>query len=109
MSSDIETLGKDIGNDIRNGKKTLIAVHALQNVSKENKALFHQYFGNKKATQENIKQIFSLFHSLGSIEYVKQTAEKYSEKAKQALTLLSDSDTKNILIQLADYAIQRDM
>jgi geranylgeranyl diphosphate synthase type I len=45
MSSTEKTLGKDIGNDIRNGKKTLIAVHSLTNSSGSQKKLLDDILG----------------------------------------------------------------
>jgi geranylgeranyl diphosphate synthase type I len=49
MSSNTTTLGKDIGNDIRNGKKTLIAVHCLSQVTGKEKQLLDNIFGNRNA------------------------------------------------------------
>jgi len=108
MSSDEKTLGKDIGNDIRNGKKTLIAVHCINNISDADKKIFHKIFGNAKATDEEIKQVYSLFKKAGSIEYAKNKAVQYCEKAKKALEILPDSDAKEILLSLADYSIKRE-
>jgi len=108
ISSDEETLGKDIGNDIRNGKKTLIAVHCLNNASGENKILLSKIFGNKNATNEEVKKIYKLFIEIGSVEYAKNAAIKYNEKAKNALSVLRNSNAKEALIQLADYSIRRE-
>ncbi len=108
MSSDEETLGKDIGNDIRNGKKTLIAVHCLNNASGEDKKLLDKIFGNLKASDKEVKQVYNSFKSVGSIEYAKNTAVKYCEKAKKALEILPNSDAKKILLELAEYSIKRE-
>jgi geranylgeranyl diphosphate synthase type I len=107
MSSDEKTLGKDIGNDIRNGKKTLIVVHSLNNAIGDDKKALYKIFGNKKATAQEIKQVFILFEKLGSIEYAKNTAIKHCEKAKKALEILPKSDAKQLLLDLAEYSIKR--
>ena len=107
MSSNVKTLGKDIGNDIRNGKKTLIAVHCLNNASGDDKKLLEKTFGNLKATDDNVKQVYNLFKKVGSIEFAKNTAIKYRENAKKALEILPDTDAKTILLKLADYSIKR--
>ena len=107
MSSTAETLGKDIGNDIRNGKKTLIAVHALRNAQAEDKEILDRIFGNRNATDEEIQQVHGVFDRTGSINYAKDTAIEYNEKAKEALRVLPQSEAKEILTLLADYAIQR--
>ena len=108
MSSDEETLGKDIGNDIRNGKKTLIAVHCLNNASGDDKKLLDKIFGNLKATDDEVKQVYDLFKKVGSVEYAKNAAINHCEKAKKSLEILPDSDSKKILLKLAEYSIKRE-
>jgi len=107
ISSDEKTLGKDIGNDIRNGKKTLIAVHCLNTAKGYDKELLERIFGNLSATEKEVKEVYNLFIKLKSIDYAKECAMNYCEKAKKALDLLSDSDAKKILSELALYAISR--
>jgi len=108
LSSDEKKLGKDIGNDIRNGKKTLIAVHCLNNAKGEDKKNLDKIFGNQNATNDEVKQVFNIFKKTGSVEYAKNTAIKHCEKAKNILTVLEDSEAKNILMCLADYVIKRE-
>ncbi len=108
MSSDAETLGKDIGNDIRNGKKTIIAVHSLTHASGERKRVLTDLFGKTTANAEEVKQVYKVFDELGSIEYAKQKAEDYSLQAKKALQVLDDSSAKQVLLGLADYAMTRE-
>jgi len=108
MSSNKKTLGKDIGNDIRNGKKTMIAVHSLNNAKGQDKQLLEIIFGNKNATEQQIKQAYNLFNKTGSIEHAKQTAINYCEKAKKQLEIFPDSEAKQILLKLAEYSIKRE-
>jgi geranylgeranyl diphosphate synthase type I len=108
LSSDEKTLGKDIGNDIRNGKKTLIAVHSLNNASGDDKKLLDEIFGNKNASEQDVKKVYELFRKTKSLEYAKNTAINYSAKAKKALDVLDDSNAKQILMELADYSIERE-
>ncbi len=108
LSSDAETLGKDIGNDIRNGKKTLIAVHSLQNASGEQKEILNEIFGNLNASHEEVKKVFNVFRELGSVGYAKECAINYNNKAKEQISILKDSEAKNILNEIADYSIKRE-
>jgi len=107
ISSDEKTLGKDIGNDIRNGKKTLIAVHSFNNAVGSDKKTLEKVFGNQRATEQDVKQVCDIFEKTKSVEYAKQTASSYCSKAKQALDVLEDSDAKAVLLELADYSIKR--
>ncbi len=108
LSSDPETLGKDIGNDIRNGKKTLIAVHALTHAPTDRHEKLTKILGNLKATDDDIKQTLALFHEIKSVEYAKKTAITFANTAQKTLDILPNSAAKTTLSQLAGYAIQRD-
>ena len=108
MSSNEATLGKDIGNDIRNGKKTLIAVHSLNNAVGDDKKILNEIFGNRNASEQDVKKVFNLFRKTKSVDYAKNTALKYNAEAKKSLDVLDDSDAKQILIELADYSIKRE-
>ncbi len=108
MSSDAETLGKDIGNDIRNGKKTIIAVHSLTHATGEHKRILTDLFGKATANADEVQQVYRVFDEVGSIEYAKQKAEDYSVQAKQSLQVLDDSSAKQVLLGLADYAMTRE-
>lgn len=108
VSSNEKTLGKDIGNDIRNGKKTLIAVHALNNAIGEDKKALERIFGNRNATDEQVKKIYYIFKKLKSIEYAKNKAIEFINKAKKSIEILPNSNAKQLLLNLADYAIKRE-
>ena len=107
ISSDESTLGKDIGNDIRNGKKTLIAVHCLNNATGNDKKLLDRIFGNINASEKEVGQVYDLFNKLKSVDYAKNSALNYNTKAKKALDIIPDSDAKKLLLELADYSIKR--
>jgi len=108
ISSDEKILGKDIGNDIRNGKKTLIAVHSLNTAVGDDKKLLDKIFGNKGASEQDIRRVYNLFKEMKSVEYAKNTALRYSKMAKNALGVLDDSQAKEVLMELADYSIKRE-
>jgi len=104
ISSNEDTLGKDIGNDIRNGKKTLIACHCLNNAKGEDKKTLQKIFGHQNATDRDVKTVHDLFKKIGSIEYAKKTATDFCNKAKKSIELLPDTDAKQIMIDLVEYA-----
>jgi geranylgeranyl diphosphate synthase type I len=107
MSSDEKTLGKDIGNDIRNGKKTLIAVHSLNNAKGEDKKALDKIFGKQSARDKEVKQVYGIFKKTGSVEYAGKTALNFCENAKKALNVLPASNAKEILLGLAEYSVKR--
>lgn len=108
MSSDSKTLGKDIGNDIRNGKKTIIAVHSLTHAIGNDKTVLTNNFGKATASSQDVHDVFEVFERVGSIDYARKKAQDYSNQAKRALVVLKESASKQVLESLADYAVTRE-
>ncbi|MDD1769627.1 MAG: polyprenyl synthetase family protein [Methanomassiliicoccales archaeon] len=110
LTADERVLGKPVGSDIRNGKRTLIAVHALEKLGaagrKKNAAAL-KAFGNEKATEAQVKACVELFRKTGSIEHATNIALDYAEKAKRRLRSLKDSKDKQFLSELVDFAVGR--
>ena len=75
-------LGKPIGSDIKEGKRTLIVVHAYNKADESQKQFIKNILNNPKATDEEINRIRNLVQSLGSIKYVEELADDYIKKAK---------------------------
>jgi geranylgeranyl diphosphate synthase type I len=108
MSSTATTLGKDIGNDIRNGKKTLIAVHSLTHATGKHKKLLDYVFGNLTASEHDVALVYDLFKDLGSIEYAQHRALHFVQQAKDAIAIIKPSEAKELLYQLIEYTIKRE-
>lgn len=108
MSSTKSTLGKDIGNDIRNGKKTLIAVHSLTHATGKQKSLLDDCFGNRDASEQDIALVYDIFQELGSVEYAHQRAMQLVSQAKEAISVLKQSTAKELLYHLIEFTIRRE-
>ncbi|MEM0448331.1 MAG: polyprenyl synthetase family protein [Methanomassiliicoccales archaeon] len=110
LIADEKTLGKPVGSDIRNGKRTLIAVHAFETLSKEEAKKYApilKAFGNESATDEEVKDVIALFEELGSIKYGKEVALDYAKKAKEKLCCLKPGPEKEFLRELVDFSVGR--
>ena len=107
LTADEELLKKPVGNDIREGKQTLIIVHALEKASSSQKKKILETLGNKNASPEKIRDIIELISSLGAIDYAKLSAEKYIERAKDALTIFPKTKDKEDLMILSDLIFAR--
>lgn len=103
-----EKLGKPIGSDIRKRKKTLLVLHAMKNAGEKDKKVLKSILGNKKVSEEEIDKAIKILKETGSINYVKEKAFDLASNAKKYLEKIDDSEAKNILIELADYAVERD-
>jgi len=105
--SDEDTIGKPKGSDIAQGKKTLIALHALEQ-SGEALQTFIEVFGKgDDASQFDIERAIEALGELGSIENARAVAEHHHAAANDALSRLPISTDLNILKQLTNYQLSR--
>jgi len=102
------SLGKQsIGSDILNGKRTLMVVHALLKADEKQKKKLVKILGNSKATQDDVLDIIDIFKKLGSIDYAQNKLQEFSSQAKESLEIFEESESKNLLIALAEYSVTR--
>jgi len=105
---DEKQLGKPVGSDIREGKKTVIVYESLKNANETEKKEILSILGNKSATKDDIDKITSLFHKLGGIKRTDTLAKMYLEKALPYLDVIDDSKYKELLFHWADFMINRE-
>ena len=107
-----KVLGKPVGSDIRNGKRTLIVVHAMQTLGpkgRKKNAKTLKALGNEKATDEEVKRVIQLFKDIGSLDHAKNMALEYAEKAKARLKCLKPSKERDFLREIVDFAVGREL
>jgi geranylgeranyl diphosphate synthase, type I len=101
-------LGKPVGSDIREGKRTLIVQHAYQNASATERRLMLDTLGNAQAGTEQIAVVADLFARLGSIEYTADTARKRVDQALTFLEKVPPSSYRDLLSDWAEMMIHRE-
>jgi geranylgeranyl diphosphate synthase type I len=101
-------LGKPIGSDIREGKRTIITYYAFKNASSGQREKLENILGNPDATREQIDEITHLLVHLGGISETKKLAERITQEALPELDILSDSHYKKLLLAWADFMISRE-
>ena len=107
LVGDEKTLGKPVGSDVREGKKTLIIIHALSQASDDEKERIKQILGNPEASKKDVKSLLALIKTLGSLEYVKNVAEKYAHEADSRLSFFRDSLAKQDLRDIVQFFVKR--
>ena len=105
-TAETEELGKNIGDDLAEGKPTLPLIFAMANGNDTEKALIREAIEKGDGT-EHIDVILAALKNCGALEYTEQRAIEESEKAIAALSIIPDSDYKTALISLAKIATQR--
>ncbi|MEA2055072.1 MAG: polyprenyl synthetase family protein [Candidatus Thermoplasmatota archaeon] len=99
-------IGKPVGSDIREGKRTLVFLHALKNSPNRNRLL--QLYGKKDASDDEVNDVIKIFKDSGSLDYAKDKAIKFSMDARENLGELKDSDAKAMLTEIAKFAVERE-
>jgi octaprenyl-diphosphate synthase len=104
-SSSAEELGKNIGDDLAEGKPTLPLIHALREGSKNEVKLIRKAI--KTGSTKNLESILSIIESTGAIEYTANAAKQCARQAINSLHHLPDSPYRNALHDLADFVVAR--
>lgn len=107
LLSDQDTFGKPVLNDIRNGKKTLIVVQALEDLKGPERTEFLSVLGNEKATKRQLLRARDILDEVGAIEHATRVADGLVKGAKDRLSTLKDSRHKAALMALADFMVKR--
>jgi geranylgeranyl diphosphate synthase, type I len=102
------TLGKPVGSDIREGKRTTILYHTFRNANNEQRDRLLRIFGNEQASDQDIEQAKILLRDLGGIESTKELAVSYVKDAMIHLDKIPPSKYKDLLSLWAEYMIERD-
>lgn len=103
-----ESLGKTIGQDLRQGKATLPLLHLLQHCSETDGRMIKDRMETRTLTSDDLDRILSLMTEYGSITYAMDRARTYVAAAKRELDLFEDSSARRALTVAADYMITRD-
>ena len=107
ITADEKTLGKPVGSDLREGKKTLIIIHALKNASEEERRIIESVLGVEDASPEAIRRAIETIERLGSIDYARREAERYVEEAKRRLRGFPECEARRDLEELVEFFISR--
>lgn len=98
-------LGKNVGDDLAEGKPTLPLIYAMQHGSEKQSSMIRSAIEN--GGLEQIEEITQAIQSTGALDYTHQKAIQHAETAKAELNKLPDSSAKQALSFVADYAVER--
>ncbi|NTS75826.1 octaprenyl diphosphate synthase [Catenovulum sp. SM1970] len=104
---DSESIGKNVGDDLAEGKPTLPLIHAIANGTEEQAQLIRGVIENG-AGLDMLEPVLEVIRSTGSLDYTREKAELHAKLAVDSLAILPDSDAKTALESLAWIAVKRD-
>lgn len=105
-TADAQEMGKNVGDDLAEGKPTLPLIHAMANGTAEEASLIRDAI-EKMNGMDNLEQILAILDRNGSLNYCFDKAQQEAELAVQSLTMLPASEHKQALISLAYIAANR--
>ena len=103
--SDAETLGKNVGDDLAEGKTTMPLIHSMRVGSDADKELIRHAI--RQGGLEDLTPVIETVQRNGSVDYTREKAVEQVELAKSAIAGLADTSFKETLMQIADIAIER--
>lgn len=102
---DAATMGKNVGDDLAEGKATLPLIYAMAQGTEAEALLIRQAI--RKGGLDSLDEVLAIVNKTGALDYTREQARLCSEKAKACLELLPASHYKDALLHLTDVALGR--
>jgi octaprenyl-diphosphate synthase len=100
-------LGKNTGDDFREGKLTLPVILSYRRANDEERAFWKNAIEGGNSSDENLAKAMDIINANGALAETTQRARDYGELARQSLGPLPQSPIKAALMEVIDYCIQR--
>jgi len=104
-SGNAAEIGKNVGDDLREGKPTLPLIYLMEHGSPEQRELVRSCIEN--GDEQHFDQILAAITSSGALDYTRQEAQKAAQRASDAVQSLPDSIYKDSLLKLSTFAVDR--
>ncbi|MFT6310325.1 MAG: octaprenyl-diphosphate synthase [Porticoccus sp.] len=105
-TGDAATMGKNVGDDLNEGKPTLPLIHAMKHGSVLQKELIYNAIESKNS--DNIADIILAVNETGALEYTKNIALDHRDKAIASIANFAECEQTIQMHRLADLAVRRD-
>jgi len=103
------TLGKAAGADLREGKLTLPVIHALRGASAADRTVMESIIRNPAFSLSEFRELVGLLEKYDGLTYARSMARERVAAAKSALSIFPASETRDVLLGLAEYSLSREM
>ncbi len=102
-----ESLGKNIGDDLAEGKPTLPLVYAMSHAASDEIQVIKNCLIAEAVDDSALRDVIDIVDSTGALEYTRSLAEKQADMARACLGELPDSEYKQALLDMVDFAVNR--
>lgn len=104
-SGNTNDIGKNVGDDLREGKPTLPLIYLMQHGTALQKQLVRDCIEN--GDEQHFDEVLAAILSSGALDYTKREAEKAAQRAARTLDAIATSKFKDSLLQLCAFAVDR--
>lgn len=105
-TADADTMGKEVGDDLAEGKPTLPLLYAMWHGNEQHAQLIREAI-EQGGQRDKLDQVMQAMRESGAIEYAERKAIAETEKAIEALAVVPESEFKDALVALAHIAVKR--
>jgi octaprenyl-diphosphate synthase len=105
-SGDAAHTGKNLGDDLNEGKPTLPLIRALQAGSPQQVEVVRTAI--ERGGREDFEAVLAAIHATGALAYARRKAEEEARAASESIAALPSSKYKDSLLELAAFAVERD-
>jgi geranylgeranyl diphosphate synthase type I len=103
-----EKFGKSFGNDIKEGKRSLMVIYALKKANKRDRERLIEILDKKEKKKKEILEAISILQKYNSIEYAKKKAEEIVRESWQKVDeIFNEGKAKRMLKELVQFLIER--
>ncbi|MGB9110172.1 MAG: polyprenyl synthetase family protein, partial [Telluria sp.] len=104
-AGDAAEIGKNVGDDLREGKPTLPLIYVMENGTAEQRELIRSCI--EQGDETHFDAVLAAVSSSGALDYTRREAEAAARRAAGAIADLPDSEYKSSLLQLCSFAVDR--
>ena len=104
-SGDQAVIGKNLGDDLAEGKPTLPLIYAIKHGTPQQAQLVRRAI--EHGGRDELAAVIEVISSTGALDYSREQARRESRAAREALACLPHSRERDYLLQLADFAVTR--
>ncbi len=104
-SGKADDIGKNVGDDLREGKPTLPLIYLIQHGSPQQRELVRNCIAN--GDEAHFDEVLAAITASGALDYTREQAERAAARAKDAIAGLPEGAHKSALLALADFAVDR--
>lgn len=102
-----EQLGKPIGGDVVEGKKTYLLLNALEGAKGNERKILQRVVGKKNLTQAIVPVVLDVYEKTHALQNARVQVESFTHNAQRALKRLQPSTARTMLSMLAQQLLER--